>query len=114
MSQPSNMAQQFAIPHSSQLDQVVQALQLALHTSHATNAGLETLRQASAQTFQHFEAARVEGHQRAAELANELHDQRQHLLHQEAQFAHVNTRLAGIHQMQPQQPQSIRDPVFPS
>ena len=54
MSGSQNMA-----PHPSQLDQVVQALQLALHTSHATNAGLETLRQASDQTFQHFEAARV-------------------------------------------------------
>ena len=101
MSGSQNMAQQFANPQPSQLDQVVQALQLALHTSHATNAGLEHMRQTSNQTFQHFEAARVEASSKSS-LEHELHDQRQHLLHQEAQFDNVNTRLDGIHQMQPQ------------
>ena len=109
------MAQQFAHPQHppSQLDQVVEALQLALHTSNDTNAGLETMRQTSNQTVQHFEAARLESHQRSAELAHELRDQRQHMLHQEAQLSNIHTRLEDQRQQPPPQPQTVRDPGFP-
>ena len=93
------------------INELMQAFQTALLAIRDTNQAIQGIRTAGDQTFAHFETARAETTAREIELANEIRQQAEHVLNQEAHLARITARLDDIHRHSDSLPP--RDPKFP-